>query len=255
MAKNLKRFKFTNKADKAISKTDWVIDIFAKIDTGAGNDTITGTGSDTGIISFSKIDTGAGNDIITGTGTSRGIDNYSTIDTGAGNDIITGTGKDFGIFSYGNIITGAGNDIITGTGSDTGINGTIATGDGNDTITGIGKDCGIAAAGIDTGAGDDIVDALKGGFEDGVIYLGSGNDTLKGFGDSVNVWGGVGTDKILFGEGTYIVSEYRIDSDTETMYRSMYFNEFEQIGGANGGLFTFGNGTLTVDSAGIATFA
>ena len=235
---NLALFRFTDLADNAKSGNSWYIfDKSVVVKTLAGNDTITGKGSDTGISNYKgTINTGAGNDRITGTGSDTGIsDYYGTINTGEGNDIITGTGGYTGIESY---------------------NGTIDTGAGNDTITGIGKDCGIDADMINTGTGDDIIDALKGGFEiNQAIYLGSGNDTLKGFGDSVNVWGGAGTDKILFGEGTYIVSEYRIDSDTETMYRSMYFNEFEQIGGANGGLFAIVNGTLTVDSAGIGTFA
>jgi hypothetical protein len=32
-------------------------------------------------------------------------------------------------------------------------------------------------------------------------------------------------------------------------------NEFEKIGGANGGLFNYANGILTVNSDGVATFA
>ena len=253
MAKNLKSFEFTNKADKAISKTGWDIDFFAKIDTGAGNDTITGTGSGIDINSSGKIDTGAGNDTITGTGSDTGIENFGKIDTGAGNDRIKGTGKDFGIFSFGNIITGAGNDTITGTGSDlVGIYslGKIDTGAGNDTITGTGKDCGIDANMIDTGTGDDIVDALKGGFKYGVIYLGPDNDTLKGFGEG-KFYGGIGIDNMLFGEGTYEISGSNVVSGGVTM--NVF--EFEKIGGANGGLFIFSNGTLTVDSAGIGTFA
>jgi hypothetical protein len=35
----------------------------------------------------------------------------------------------------------------------------------------------------------------------------------------------------------------------------MTVNEFEKIGGSNGGIFNFTDGTLTVNANGVATFA
>ena len=277
MTKNLKEFKFTKKADRAISKKGWVLGEMVVVNALAGNDTIKSTGID----NKGTINTGAGNDTIKGTRT--GIDNEGTINTGAGNDTITGSGysgiSNDGINNSDTIYTGEGNDIITGIGSNTGIENSdmINTGAGDDTITGTGSDSGIYNeydCTIYTGEGNDIVNALTGGFDgDGKTYLGFGNDTLKGFGAG-SFYGGTDTDKILFGEGTYEIStsydritydeisdsyayeigdSYVVSNGVRGV--EMYIFEFEQIGGANGGLFTFIDGTLTVDSAGIATFA
>lgn len=241
------------------------------INTGDGNDTITGTGpsgirNGFGNWSFFRgtgtILTGAGDDTITGTGW-HGISNNNKIDTGTGNDKITGTGSSQGgISNDGTIDTGSGNDQITGTGIDIGISnsgdGKIITGNGNDQITGIISHginaCGILNNGtINTGNGADIVDALIGGFEgNGKTYLGANNDTLKGFGHG-NFYGGAGIDKILLGQGAYAIYGSTIVSSDNGGGIAMYVNEFEQIGGANGGFFAFGNGTLTVNSLGIAT--
>jgi len=154
------------------------------------------------------------------------------IDALAGNDKIEGGGgrTGFGIYNGGTINTGTGNDTITGSGS-----------------TGIYNDSGT----INTGDGKDIVDALEGGFAgNGTTYLDAGNDTLKGFGAG-NFYGGAGTDKLIFGEGTYAISASTVVFNGVTMN----VNQFEKIGGANGGLFTFQDGTLTVSSTGVGTFA
>jgi hypothetical protein len=112
MTKNLKEFKFTKKADRAISKKGWVLGARVVVKALAGNDTIRGRGR--GFDNKGTINTGAGNDTITGIGTRTGISNEGTINTGDGNDTITGTG----IYNYyGTINTGAGNDMITGTGT------------------------------------------------------------------------------------------------------------------------------------------
>ena len=231
MTNNLKSFKFTNKADTAISVTGWEVLEGVVINALAGNDIIKGTSStDSGIGNYGTINTGDGKDTITGTGTYSGISNYGTINTDTGNDTIIGTGDFYGIFNEGTINTGAGNDTIIGTSTGTGI-----FNDGT----------------IDTGAGNDIVDALEGGFDgDGTTYLDAGNDTLKGFGTG-NFYGGAGTDKLFFGEGTYVISGSTVVFNGATMN----VNQFEKIGGANGGLFTFQDGTLTVSSTGVGTFA
>lgn len=217
--------------------------------TGIGNDTITGTSTyGDGILNLgvSIINTGAGNDTIKGTssvGEPRGIGNYGKIDTGRGNDTIISNGifnartRIFGKLTIGKIITGAGNDII----SCISIN--------NDSL----RARGISNDGtIYTGAGKDMVDSLRAGFTgNGKTYLGANDDILKGFGNG-NFYGGTGTDKILLGEGDYYISGTTIASSPGLI---MYVNEFEKIGGANGGLFNYANGTLTVNSDGVATFA
>ena len=254
----LKSFRFTNLADRATSTTGWEVFKGVVVNALAGNDTIAGTGDYYGIYSLGTINTDTGNDTITGTGRGSyyGIYNDGTIDTGAGNDTITGTSiGGFGIINNGIINTGIGNDTIAGTSARAyGIknNGTIDTGAGNDTITGTGGYFGIVNNGtINTGTGNDTVYALKGGFlGDGKIYLGADNDELKGFGAG-SFYGGAGIDKLFFGEGTYVISGSTVVSDGKTMK----VFEFEEIGGANGGLFAFKNGTLTVDAAGAGTFA
>lgn len=263
----------------------------SKIFSGSGDDTIMGIANadepsfSRGIWNFQgTIVTGDGDDTVFGSATGgalgtgnnehAGIENeQGTIDTGEGDDIIRGisselsTGRRAGIYNNrGTIDTGAGNDIVTGIspGANIGISigifnrrsSTIDTGDGRDTITGINTGIGTESAGIynngliDTGADDDIVDALDGGFRgSGTIRLGTGNDILKGFG-SGTFRGDNGLDRILLGEGNYTISGGTITSDGVTMNVS----GFEGIGGANGGLFGFADGTLVVDENGVATF-
>ena len=263
-------FSFTNNADKAISKTTGWSLYYTAIDTFSGNDTITGYSNRSDGIQLDKgtINTGDGDNIITGNGKYNGIDLYgfrndrSSINTGNGNDTISGTARDrssgTGIDLYrSSINTGNGNDTITGNGN-YGIelynNSSINTGDGNDTITGVGRESGIHIdknSTINTGDGKDNVDALEGGFCGiGKTYLGAGKDTLRGFGEG-NFYGGTGKDKIFFDAGKYRINGSSIKHDGETM--KVY--EFEKIGGINGGLFDFKDGTLTVDSKGVGTFA
>lgn len=201
------------------------IDIFGKtlingneigdsaIDSGADNDKVIGRGnSRTGIaygieINGGKIDSGLANDRITGNGKSRSGDAYgislngsnaeTKIDTGLGNDSVVGkarsrSGNAFGI-----------NNLR---------NSTIDTGNGDDTVTGVASSDTGAAVGIfnngviDGGAGDDVFDALTGGWGgNGRADLGSGNDTVRGFG-SGTFDGGVGFDTLVFNAGTYNIA-------------------------------------------------
>ena len=247
MADNLSGFKFTNLADQATSSIGWDLGQFGYdsvvVNTLAGNDIIIGKSPYVGIDIRPKgtINTGIGNDAITGIGRDEsgnygdGIGNSGTINTGEGDDSIkaTGSGGDYGMVNNkrGQIIMGAGNDYIEVT---------------SDRIFGSLQNDGT----IDTGAGKDIVDALKGGFTgDGKTYLGSGNDTLKGFGTG-KFYGGTGVDIIRFGEGTYTISKSTITYGAAPMSAK----QFEQIGGVNGGLFTFKDGILTVNAAGVGTF-
>jgi len=93
---------------------------------------------------------------------------------------------------------------------------------------------------------------LNGGFIGpiGKTYLRDGNDRFLGFGTG-EFYGGSGVDKILFGQGTYTISGSSIVSGGVSM--TVY--EFEKIGGSNGGVFNFADGTLTVNANGVATFA
>lgn len=223
-----------------------------------------------------------------GTG-GTGINNEGCIDTGNGDDTIMGTGGDGG---EGGAVGRGGRGGRGGAAGepdgepgppapsrqvkqppnngDGGIGikneGCIDTGNGDDIITGIGGQNregraplqGIAILNngrINTGRGDDVVDALAGGFAGtGTTHLGAGNDAMIGFG-SGDFHGDDGSDKILLGAGQYQV----VGSTIQRTFAGGLFGpimnvfDFESIGGANGGLFAFGNGTLTVDGSGVAT--
>ena len=292
MPKDLALFTFDNLANTATSESGWSIAQDIIIDTFAGDDRIIGQtllgdsaiyneGSlftnqgddkiigksiqyDPGIVSGGNIDTGIGSDIIEGfSQDNHGILNFGTITTGKGRDKISGYSSGIndnknldGIQNSGRIITGEGNDKIFGRGEKNGINNLysedyIATGEGNDKITGVGGMHGIINYGtISTGPGKDIVDATKGGFwGNGKTNLGIDNDLLKGFGPGF-FDGGSGNDKVLFTQGTYTIIGNTIASEGVTMN----VNNFEVIGGVRGGSFNYTDGTLTVDSVGIAIF-
>jgi hypothetical protein len=278
MTWNLALIAFNNRDNAAFSIAGWYVDAGMVVNTLAGNDIISGIGgtsnSDinngiTNKVSISNngtIITGAGNDSIYGISDGIGIYNTGTINTGTGKDNITGIGNVVGIYTFGTINTGAGNDTITGisTGGDLSSSKTsifnigifndeftIDTGTGNDIVSGTGN-FGISNTGtINTGAGNDTVSAIVGGFSgNGSIYLGTGNDTLIGFGTG-NFYGGTGTDKLLLGEGIYAISGSAIDSGGASMNAS----QFEQIGGVNGGIFSYSDGIVIVNADGVASFA
>lgn len=272
MTKDLAFFQFTDLGDNAVSGEGWHVDRFIVVKTLDGNDIVQGslTGFyDFGIFNEGRIYLGLGGDTFKGVGGQIGVKNENEINTGADNDIITGVGSSIGIRSgYGRgiaeINTGAGNDVVKGTGRTTGIfnDGRIETGGGNDTITGIssGYGRGIENYGvIDTGGGNDIVDASRGPMSlnfvgSGIVSLGKGRDTLMGFGAGESeFFGGSGSDKLLLKKGTYDISGPTIALSGSTGVMSVY--QFEQIGGVNGGLFAFKDGTLTVNAAGVGTFA
>jgi hypothetical protein len=184
------------------------------------------------IVNTSSANTLAGNDVITGTGSntdiSFGIHNWdgtaestASINTGEGNDIITGTSSSnsysFGIFNWGSINTGEGNDIITGAGiGHMGIvnysyidyynyqfDSIIDTGDGNDIIIGIGPTLAIDNGGvISTGNGNDSIMADGDFYNYNGVYLGDGNDSIIVTGEMYNGGNfstGNGNDSIIIG--------------------------------------------------------
>jgi len=146
------------------------------IDTGDGNDTITGSNlTDNGYLTLSSLDSV---EIIR---SSVGIYNGVKIDTGSGNDSIISNGK-----------------LIN--------SGTVNLGHDNDTITCYGVIYNDDK--IDTGDGDDSIIAY-GGFESGLnnsgsVVLGKGEDSLYGFG-SGDFDGGDGVDTLELTFGSYTV--------------------------------------------------
>ncbi|MFM7314507.1 MAG: hypothetical protein ACKO0M_15315 [Cyanobium sp.] len=214
---------------------------------GDGNDTISGQASGIlgckGLVNLGLIDAGSGRDVISGsaTGTSEyawGLANGGTIMGGDGADVITGSSNTgTGIYNEGLIDAGRGNDEITG---------------GSDSVSAITN-----GGTILMGAGNDIIDASRGGFYNyGTVNFGKGNDILKGFniGNSGIYDGGAGIDRILLGDGIYLIEATTgVVSAAGTSF-NLYCTGFERIGGLSGGLFAFATGTLTV-TAGIATFA
>jgi hypothetical protein len=232
MAIELSNIAFTNQAD--VIPASGVEDI---VNTGiantfAGNDEITGTGTEYNLIGEPTGD---------GTGfynIGTGFYNIGTLNTADGNDIITGIHsptdpynsigldvKSYGILhEAGTIDTGNGNDIITGIseakingsfnnfGIDIRSNSTLDTGKGNDIITGRGLDFGIINFGtIHTDEGNDIITGIKGdGFfgcslsNVGVINTGDGNDRITGITKGED--GILTTDTIDTGNGDDIIT-------------------------------------------------
>ncbi len=231
--------------------------IESALTTGNGNDTINGEGGVYGVSAeLSLIDMGDGNNSINGTGGSHGINLESSgLLAEDGNDSANGTGGAVGVYlDRSNIQLGDGNNSIYGEGA-TGISltrGFILTGSGDDSITGVSTSdgAGISIASrnrIFTGAGNDTVDALTGGFEGfGRIYLGADNDTLIGGGfNSGIIFDGdrflevgevAGTeDKIVLDDGTYSYVDngsgiYLVDGSGDFMF----IRNFELISGING---------------------
>jgi hypothetical protein len=167
-----------------------------------------------GLYSFSNsgtLNTGDGDDILTGTGSERRYSffNSGRLNTGDGDDRISGTSQVTNSFSDGIVIRDGG---------------IIDTGDGNDTITGTGYSNGISLENgqgiIDTGKGDDVISGTILGPSGFGLYFsnnpfnidtsvfnintGEGNDVISG-----NTSGGVGmvsTVPIATGDGDDIIT-------------------------------------------------
>jgi Ca2+-binding RTX toxin-like protein len=187
--------------------TDLTFTEIERVLTGTGNDTINGAAS-TGPIT---IDTGAGNDSVTG---GSGND---TIATGDGDDTVAGgAGND-------SIAAGIGNDSVDGgIGDDTIAGGdgndSLLGGDGNDSLAGdAGNDTLDGGIGADTLAGGDGNDSLLGGDGNDSLDGGAGSDTLAGGAGIDALTGGLGDDDFLLGAGDSATGgdgddEFRIDA-------------------------------------------
>jgi hypothetical protein len=263
----------------------------AKISIGNGNNnSITGKGEFlNGITNRAAISIGNGNNnSIIGMAEDDGAyglfnitlpgNSSASITMGDGNNnSITGTVKGInsvGIKNGSELVTGAGNIIITmGNGNNNSIigiaegsgsvgiqnlsNGIITMGNGTGSITGKAEGnggIGIYNDGlIDTGGGKDLVDALTGGFAGtGTTMLGNDDDTLKGFGTGYFDGGNGKKDTLLFGSGTYTVS------DTTAILNGyytvslgaidMYVKNFEFIGNASNPAHTLNFSTVIGNS-------
>jgi Ca2+-binding RTX toxin-like protein len=154
----------------------------SQVNTGAGDDTITGS------FIADTLNAGAGNDLIEG---GKGADRISG---GDGNDTLYGDSASGipGIVRDGNdtIFGGAGDDLIFGGDGDDSLFG----GTGNDTIFGdAGNDTIFGGAGNDSivgGAGDDV---LQGGAGDDTLTGGEGADIFRIINDTLD---GAGVDTI-----------------------------------------------------------
>ena len=209
---------------------------FEQVVGGAGNDSLTGNGSD------NRLDGGAGNDTLTGSG------GQDTLIGGAGNDsLLGGVGNDLYVFAVAATaetdtlreLTDEGTDrldfsvlaativVTVDLGSDTALakhtNRTVKTalagqaanfedvtgGAGNDIFTGnaannrleggLGNDSLKGMAGNDTLFGDAGNDSLLGGLGADTLDGGTDNDVLDGEADADSLMGGTGRDLLIGG--------------------------------------------------------
>jgi len=253
-------------------------------DTGAGNDLIQGSSTSEvvggaqgirgtvsdGVENRDSIETADGDDTIDGTANAI-ADDFTAEANGLRNGISNGVSGD----AEGSINTGAGNDSVAVSASATSVNGdaiangigqegdsSINLGEGDDAIVafaeaftteGTARATGISGGNIDTGAGDDTVEAssnvgpLTGGtgFGEGTtISLGPGDDVLAGFGTAA-VDGGVGDED---NGGDRLKFEFTSD-DFFSGGGSI------QIMGSTQALFAFGSELLESDNFELFEFA
>lgn len=158
-----------------------------------------------GIYNSGTIDTGIGNDTITGSNTSNRGNGIGFIGLDSQDNIAIYNPDNIGIANGGTIDTDDGNDSIISQGKF--INsGNVFLGEDDDTITSYGV---IYNSGkIETGRGDDsiIADTFYAGFDGlGSVSLEEGNDYVRGFGNG-NFNGGQGVDTLeLTSGGSYTV--------------------------------------------------
>jgi hypothetical protein len=259
MAIELSNLTFTNQADIVPpSGVDEILNT-GIANTLAGNDEITGTGTEynfihelingpagvfysisTGFYNIGTLNTADSNDIITGI--SSPIDPYNspynsiglykksygilteagTIDTGNGNDIITG-------ISEATIRDGTTNHkdfLLTGYNSISNKGGTINTGNGNDSIISKGRLYNIGMIFLGDGNDSFIADGEFDGT--GSVFLENGQDYLKGFG-SGNFNGGNGQDILELTSGSYSIGISGATVNFTKDSTMMVTSEFEKL--------------------------
>ncbi|MCH2066925.1 MAG: M10 family metallopeptidase C-terminal domain-containing protein [Shimia sp.] len=181
--------------------------VIENVNTGAGNDRITGNGVGNVINTNGGNDWvnagngadlargGAGNDVLIGGNHNDSLFGGSGLDTligGNGNDSLDGNSGSDTLFG------GAGNDKLFGGGGSDNVFG----GGGRDTLNGgDGDDLVNGNTGSDTVFGGDGNDKLFGGGSDDTLYGGSGNDTMSGDDGNDVVYGNAGSDRLNGGTG------------------------------------------------------
>jgi hypothetical protein len=172
--------------------------------------------SDRGLENFNVIETGDGNDEISGSGH---VYNEGVIDTGEDNDIISSYNHG-DLYNEDTINTGNGDDLIE-YGLIYNNGGTIITGNGNDSIyASVGFESEPNGSGsVFLGEGEDYI----AGFGNGEFYGGNGNDTLDLTFTSgtytVEIWG-EGGESVIFTKGNQlmITSEFERLRTGNTIY-------------------------------------
>lgn len=181
--------------------------VIENLNTGAGNDQVTGN-SVGNVINTNDgndwVNSGDGNDLVRGgTGNDKliGGDNndslyggsgHDTLNGGNGNDLINGNSGSDTVFG------GTGNDKLFGGDSSDSLYG----GGGHDTLNGgNGNDVLVGNSGSDTLYGGTGDDKMFGGTSNDSLYGGSGNDTLNGEDGNDVIYGNTGSDRLNGGIG------------------------------------------------------
>ena len=152
----------------------------------AGQGSATGGGGTTSFSQMEVVQTGSGNDSITG-GTGN-----DTVESGAGADTLYGGAGDD------RLLGGDGADSLDGGEGHDWLEG----GAGTDTLYGGGGDDALfGGAGIDSLDGGEGADSLEGGAEGDTLYGGGGADVLSGGDGDDSVDGGGGNDRLIGGAG------------------------------------------------------
>jgi hypothetical protein len=242
------------------SSSEWGFFNSGTLDTGEGNDIITGSNMlADGFVNRGTFNTGEGNDTINGGGYFQAFANEGTFNTGEGDDVITSSyGRGGGIYSANGSIfdTGDGNDRITssGYGGISNYSNNFTTGDGNDTIeslVGTTTYTGIHNSGvIDTGNGEDYISSYGSLINSGEVFLGEGNDSISvntsSSGPAIDNYNTLDT-----GEGNDTITTYGIIYNEGVINTG---NGDDLISGSviynNGGAIITGNGNDSIYTGG-----
>jgi hypothetical protein len=234
------------------------------------DDIVPESGYDEQILNTGIVDTYAGNDRITGTGTgidadSYGFKNEGILNTADGDDIITGknisdsSSGGFNIINWGTLNTGEGDDLIDGsqvnssdfTYSGIDATGTLNAGGGDDTITGAGTQYGIRVetGTLNMGEGNDLIDA-SGGYYWGIgIVLWDGGTIDTGNGDIISSIGVIYNEGVInTGDGAdSIIADGGFQSGSNSSGSVLLGDGADYIKGFGSGDFYGGNGNDTLE--------
>ena len=194
--------------------------VIEDLDTGSGNDTITGNAADNTIragFGNDTVDGGAGNDTLNGQGGNDSLSGgdgadslfgafgFDTLEGGAGNDTLDGEqNADILLGGTGNdiLVGGDGTDRLEGGNDNDSLYGDAGAdrlfgGDGNDLIR-AGTNVGTSVDGVEGGAGNDTIFG-DGGYD--LLLGGTGDDSINGGNQADNLYGEDGNDTLDGGDG------------------------------------------------------